>query len=291
MEYQRQSEDQLYGSGFDYMIHAQREYNEVGFHAPHGRPKKVVYESDQFESMHEGSNLDDWDDDSADPLDFQKYVRISYGSAMEDDSVHPFESNFNNMIDDLQTKVKELEALIQPLIQHGPQAEDVHELEQRRLKVELRVKKLRKQILLLITSHEEISTDLGLLMEFIRDLIAHERSGLTSLKDTMDMIQQVVVRLREIDPHVAQVQDNATQLTRVATVVDEMVQGIRYGGSVVEPNASVSDLFQGFVSIFRSKVSELEQFNTHVHFCVTYCYFCGPTLPFSAIGHSVLQEC
>ena len=228
---------------------------------------KVVYEGDQFESMHEGSNLDDWDDDSADPLDFQKCKRISYGSAMEDDSLHPFESNSNNMIDDLQTKVKGLEALIQQLIQHGPQAQDVHELGQRRLKVELRVNKLRKQILLLKTSHEEISKDVGLLMEFIRDFIGHERSGLTSFKDTMDMIRQVDVRLREIDQHVAQVQDNATQITRVATVVDEMVQGIRYGGSVVEPNASVFDLFQGLVSkgefqFFRNKVSELEQFNT-----------------------------
>ena len=188
MEYQRQSEDQLYGSGFGDMIHAQKEYNEVGFHEPHGRPMKVVYESDQFESMHEGSSLDDWDDDSADPLDFQKYKRISYGSAMEDDSLHPFESNSNNMIDDLQIMVKGLEALIQQLIQHGPQAQDVHQLGQRRLKVELRVNKLRKQILLLKMSHEEISKDVGLLMEFIRDFIGHERSGLTSLKDTMDMI-------------------------------------------------------------------------------------------------------
>ena len=201
MEYQRQSEDQLYGSGFGDMIHAQKEYNEVGFHEPHGRPMKVVYEGDQFESMHEGSNLDDWDDDSADPLDFQKCKRISYGSAMEDDSLHPFESNSNNMIDDLQTKVKGLEALIQQLIQHGPQAQDVHELGQRRLKVELRVNKLRNQILLLKTSHEEISKDVGLLMEFIRDFIGHERSGLTSLKDTMDMIRQVDVRLLEIDQH------------------------------------------------------------------------------------------
>ena len=59
------------------MIHAQKEYNEVGFHESLGRPMKVVYEGDQFESMHEGSNLDDWDDDSADPLDFQKWKRIS----------------------------------------------------------------------------------------------------------------------------------------------------------------------------------------------------------------------
>ena len=108
---------------------------------------------------------------------------------------------------------------------------------------------------------------MGLLMEFIRDFIGHERFGLTSLKDTMDMFRQVDVRLREIDQHVAQVQDNATQITRVATVVDEMVQGIRYGGSVVEPNASAFDLFQGLVSkggiqFFRNKVGELEQFNT-----------------------------
>ena len=107
---------------------------------------------------------------------------------MEDDSLHPFESTSNNMIDDLQTKVKGLGALIQQLIQYGPQAQHVHELGQRRLKVELRVNKLRKQILLLKTSHEGISKDVGLLMEFIRDLIGHERSGLTSLKETMDMI-------------------------------------------------------------------------------------------------------
>ena len=267
MEYQPQSEDQLYGSGFGDVTHAQKQYNEVGFHEPHGRPMKVVYEGDQFGSMHEGSNLNDCDDDSADPLDFQKCKRVSYGSAMDDDSLHPFESNSNNMIDDLQTKVKGLEALIQQLIQHGPQAQDVHELGQRRLKVELPVNKLRKQILPLKTSHEEISKDVGLLMEFIRDFIGHERSGLTSLKNTMDMIRQVDVRLRKIDQHVAQVQDNATQITRVATVVDEIVQGIRYDGSVVEPNASVFDLFQGLVSkgefqLFRNKVSELEEFNT-----------------------------
>ena len=106
------------------------------------------------------------------------------------------------------------------------QAQDVHELGQRRLKVELPVNKLRKHILLPKTSHEEISKDVGLLMEFIRDFMGHERSGLTSLKDTMDMIRQVEVRLREIDQHVAQVQDNATQIRRVATVVDAMVQGI-----------------------------------------------------------------
>ena len=81
------------------------------------------------------------------------------------------------------------------------------------------------------------------------------------------MIRQVDVCLLEIDQHVAQVQDNATQITRVPTVVDEMVQGIRYGGSVVGPNASVFDLFQGLVSkgefqSFRNKVGELEQFNT-----------------------------
>ena len=267
MEYQRQSEDKLYGSGFGDMIHAQKEYDEVGFHEPHGRPMKVVYEREQFESMHEGSNLDDWDDDPADPLDLQKYKRISYGSAIEDDSLHPFESNSDNMIDDLKTKVKELEALIRQLIQHGPQAQDVHQLGQRRLKVELRVNKLRKQILLLETSHEEIPKDVGLLMEFIRDFIGHERSGPESLKDIMDMIRQVDVRLREIDQHVAQVQDNATQITRVATVVDEMVQEIRFGGSFVEPNASVFDLFQGSVSkgefqLFCNKMSELEQFNT-----------------------------
>ena len=228
---------------------------------------KVVYESDQFESIHEGSNLDDWDDDSADPLDFQKYKRIGYGSPMEDDSLHPFESNSNDMIDHLRTKVKRMEALIQQLIQHGPQAQDVHEIGQRRLKVELRVIKLCKQVLLLKTSHGEISKDVGLLMQFIRDFIGHERSDLTSLQDTMDMIRQVDVRLCEIDQHVAQVQNKATQITRVATVVDEMVQEIRYGGSVVEPNASVFDLFQGLVSkgkfqFFRNKVSELEQFNT-----------------------------
>ena len=106
MEYQRQSEDQLYGSGFGDMIHAQKEYNEVGFHETHRRAMKVVYESDQFESMHEGSYLDDWDDDSADPLDFQNCKRISHGSAVEDDSLHPFESTSKNMIDDLQTKGK-----------------------------------------------------------------------------------------------------------------------------------------------------------------------------------------
>ena len=139
----------------------------------------------------------------------------------------PFESNCNNTMDDLQTKVKVLEALTQQLIQHGPQAQDVHDLGQRRLKVELRVNKLRKQIILLKMSHEEISKDVGLLMEFIRDFIGHEQSGLTSLKDTMDMIRQVDVRLREIDQHVAQVQDNATQITRVAMVVDDMVQGIQ----------------------------------------------------------------
>ena len=228
---------------------------------------KLEYEGDQFESMHEGSNLDDWDDDSAHRLDFQKCKRISYGSAMEDDSLHPFESNTNNMTDDLQTKVKESEALIQQLIQQGPQAQDVHELGQRRSKVELPMNELRKQILLLKTSHEKISEDVGLLMEFIRDFIGHERSGLTSLKDTMDMIRRVDVRLREIDQHVAEVQDNSRQIMRVATVVDEMVQGIRYGGSVVEPNASVFDLFPGLVSngefpFFRTKMSELEQFNT-----------------------------
>ena len=125
MEYQRQSEDQLYGSGYGDMIHAQKGYNEVGFHEPHGRPMKVVYKADQFESMHEGSNLDDRDDDSADPILFQKCESISYGSAMEDDSLRPFESNANNMIDDLQTKVKRLDGLIQQWIQHGPQAQDV----------------------------------------------------------------------------------------------------------------------------------------------------------------------
>ena len=67
---------------------------------------------------------------------------------------------------------------------------------------------------------------MGLLMEFIRDFIGHEPSGLTSLKDTMDMIRQVDVRLCGIHQHIAQVQDNATQISRVATVVDEMVQGI-----------------------------------------------------------------
>ena len=128
------------------MIHAQKEYNEVGFHEPHGRLVKVVYEGDQFESRHEGSNHNDWDDDSADPLDFQKCKGISYGSDMKDDSLHPFQSNPNNMIDDLQTKVKGFEALIQQLTQHGPQAQNVHQLGQRRLKVELRVNKLRKQI-------------------------------------------------------------------------------------------------------------------------------------------------
>ena len=166
---------------------------------------KVEYEGDQLESMHEGSNLDDGDDDSADPFDFQKCKRISYGSALEDDTLHPFENNRNNMIDDLQNKVKGLEALIQQLIQHGPQAKDVNKLGQRRLKVELRVNKLRKQILLLKTSPEKISKDVGLLMELITDFIGHERSGLSSL---MDMIRQVEVRLREIDQHVAQVQDN-----------------------------------------------------------------------------------
>ena len=149
----------------------------------------------------------------------------------------------------------------------GNSFEDVHELGQRRLKVELRVNRLRKQIVLLKTSHEEISKDVGLLMEFMRDFIGHERSGLTSHKDIMDMIRRADLRFREIDQHVAQVGDNATQITRVATVLDEMVQGNRYGGSVVGPNASVFDLFQGSVSkgefqFFDNKVSELKQFNT-----------------------------
>ena len=185
---------------------------------------------------------------------------------MEDDLIHTFESNPNNMGDALQNKAKGLEALIQQLIRHGPQAQDVHELGQRGIKVELRVNKLRKQILHLKTSPEEISKDVALLIEFIKDLIGHERSGSTSHKDTMDMIRQVDVRLREIDQHVAQVQDNATQMTRVATVGDEMVQGFRHGGSVVEPNASTFDLFQRLVlkgqfEFFRNKVSQLEQFN------------------------------
>ena len=94
-------------------MHKKNTINELGFHEPQGRQMKVVYEGDQFESMHEGSNLDDWDYDSAGPLDFQKCKRISYGSAMEDDSLHPFESNPNNIMSDLQTEVKGLEALIQ----------------------------------------------------------------------------------------------------------------------------------------------------------------------------------
>ena len=56
---------------------------------------------------------------------------------MEDDSLHPFDSNPNNMMDDPQTKVKGLEALIQQLIQHGPQAQDDHTIGQRGLNVEL----------------------------------------------------------------------------------------------------------------------------------------------------------
>ena len=53
----------------------------------------------------------------------------------------------------------------------------------------------------------------------------------------------------------------------MATVVDGIVQGVRYGGSVGEPIANVFDLFQGLVSkgefqFFRNKVSELEQINT-----------------------------